>query len=140
MPQFSQPVNPQFSLSDNDVMRVAIQCKLLISAEVEQLVNKRVESATAEFRDKIKALEAENNVLKDSLHEMENKIMTKIDDAEQYSRRSCLRIAGIQESNNENTDDIVLNLAGPLNIDLNPHDIDRSHRVGPVTITRPRVT
>ena len=147
MPQFSQPFNPQFSLSDNDVMRVAIQCKLLISAEVEQLVKKRVESATAEFRDQIKALEAENNVLKDSLHEIENKIMTKIDDAEQYSRRSCLRIAGIQESNNENTDDIVLNLSGRLNIDLNPRDIDCSHRVGPVkpssgpgeaTITRPR--
>ena len=132
MPQYSQPVNPQFSSSDNDVMRVAIQCKLLISAEVEQLVIKRVESATAEFKNKIKSLEDENNMLKCNLHEMENRIMTKIDDAEQYSRRSCLRIAGIQESINENTDEIVLNLAGRLNIDLNPRDIDRSHRVGPV--------
>ena len=128
MPQYSQPVNPQFSLSDNDVMRVALQCKLLISAEVEQLLNKRVESVTAEFKDKIKSLEDENNMLKCNLHETENRIMTKIDDAEQYSQRSCLRIAGIQESINENTDEIVLNLVGRLNIDLNPCDIDRRHR------------
>ena len=64
---------------------------------------------------------------------MEAKLITKIDDLEQYSRRSCVRIAGIPERDNENTDDHVLDLAARLDIGIGPRDIDRSHRVGPIS-------
>ena len=53
-----------------------------------------------------------------------------MDDLEQYSRRSCIRISGIDEVTDENTDEIVLQLAKRLDVELNPSDIDRSHRVG----------
>ena len=53
-------------------------------------------------------------------------------DAEQYSRRNCDRVFGIQETAKENTDSIILNIAKEkLGVDLGIQDIDRSHRVGP---------
>ena len=53
-----------------------------------------------------------------------------IDDLEQYSRRSCLRIGGYKERDNENTDEIVLKIAKGLKADVKIEDLDRSHRVG----------
>ena len=62
----------------------------------------------------------------------------KANEAEQYSRRNCVRLYGIPEakpktkSEREDTDSAVLNLAqGKLGVDLKREDIDRSHRVGP---------
>ena len=55
-----------------------------------------------------------------------------LDELEQYSRMSCLRIAGIDEMVNANTDEIVLDLAHWLEVNINPRDVDRSHRVGAV--------
>ena len=34
----------------------------------------------------------------------------KLDEMEQYSRRNCLKIAGIPEEKDENTDTLVLNV------------------------------
>ena len=44
---------------------------------------------------------------------------------------SCLRISGIKESVDENTDDLVLELAARINVDVAPSDVHRSHRDGP---------
>ena len=43
--------------------------------------------------------------------------------------QSCLRISGIPESHDECTDDVVLNIARALDVDLSLSDIDRSHRL-----------
>ena len=56
-----------------------------------------------------------------------------MNDAEQYSRRNCLRIYGIPENDRENTDDVMITLANDeLKVKLRPDDIDRSHRIGPL--------
>ena len=59
----------------------------------------------------------------------------KANEAEQYSRRNCVRLYGIPEvkSAKENTDSVVLILAQKkLGVALSKReDIDRSHRVGP---------
>ena len=59
----------------------------------------------------------------------------RIDDLEQYSSRNCLVITGIPEKEDEKTDEIILDIAKKqLNVDLQPRDIDRSHRIpgGPI--------
>lgn len=53
-----------------------------------------------------------------------------VDNAEQYSRRNCLHIIGIQETDNKVLDDIVINLARSIDVELSLQDIDRSHRLG----------
>ena len=52
------------------------------------------------------------------------------DQAEQYSRRNCLRISGYKEQQNEDTDEIVMKLASDIGCNLQLTDIDRSHRIG----------
>ena len=54
----------------------------------------------------------------------------KLDQGEQYSRKNCLRISGIEEKPFENTDTIVTKLAADNESDVDLSQIDRSHRLG----------
>ena len=61
----------------------------------------------------------------------------RLDDLEQYTRRTNIRIYGIPESNVENggpredTDNLAMNFVKEeLGVGLKPEDISRSHRVG----------
>ena len=131
VPPYQTMPNFQVGLSDNDIMKIAMQTKLLLSQEIDKLVEEKVKVKTAELSKSVESLQSDNQKLKDSISKLETKLTTKMDDLEQYSRRSCVRIAGIPENTNENTDEHVLDLAARLNIDISPRDIDRSHRVGP---------
>ena len=75
-------------------------------------------------------LQSENKRLNDIIIILEE----RADDQEQRSRNTCLLIHGVAESDNVETDDVILSV---LNNDLNlPHisinDIQRSHRLGPI--------
>ena len=59
--------------------------------------------------------------------------------AEQYSRRNCLRISGFTEDDNIPTDDIVLKLAADTGSSVTLQDIDRSHRIGNPTSPKRKV-
>ena len=117
-------------LSDNDVLRVAMKVKAIMMEEIETLVKLKVNEATAELKQDVKFLKDENSKLKDEIKKLENTCKSNIDDLEQYSRRSCVRISGIKEEEGENTDELVLNLARRVSADIRPEDLDRSHRVG----------
>ncbi|MEW8546845.1 MAG: hypothetical protein AB2693_25300 [Candidatus Thiodiazotropha sp.] len=130
LPQIKPVPSAQFSLSDSDVMRIALQCTLLLSNDVDRLIKEKVDLATADLQNTVVMLKDENDKLKKCMNELETKLSTKVDDLEQYSRRSCIRISGIEEVADENTDEIVLQLANRIDVELNPRDIDRSHRVG----------
>ena len=56
------------------------------------------------------------------------------DSQEQYSRRSCLRINGIEKAENESTTDCVNKVIDIFkdveDVHLSAEDIDRAHRVG----------
>ena len=55
----------------------------------------------------------------------------RCDDLEQYSRRNTVRIRGVAEAQNENTDCVVKELATrKLSIQISDSDVVRSHRVG----------
>ena len=72
--------------------------------------------------------------LNDEINHLNEKLVEaelKTDDLEQYSRRHSLRISGIPESEKENTDHLVCEfLHRELEIDIDPTEIDRSHRLG----------
>ena len=126
--QYSQPCT---SISDNDVIRIAAVVKQMLSSEIETLVKERVQRETADLKSTISTLQADNKKLTDSVSKLEVKLSSRVDDLEQYSRRSCLRIAGIPETQDEDTDVLVLELAARLNINVQSSDIEVSHRVGP---------
>ena len=137
IPQYTQVATappmpfPQPGLSETDIIRIASVVKQMLTSEIDMLVKERVERETADMRNAISSLQADNKKLSDSVSRLEVKLSTRVDDLKQYSRRSCLRIAGITESEDEDTDMLVLRLADRLNINVQSDDIEESHRVGP---------
>ena len=63
-----------------------------------------------------------------------------LDCHEQYSRRNCLLIHGVKESEKEDTDKVVIEFfEKEMKEKLSANDIDRSHRLGKKqTGSRPR--
>ncbi|XP_062606558.1 uncharacterized protein LOC134268329 [Saccostrea cucullata] len=62
-------------------------------------------------------------------------LTTRMDDMEQYSRRTCLKFTGIPENKDENTDQMILNVINNYVLDtedekMDLYQISRSHRVG----------
>lgn len=110
-----------------------------VTISVTAMANSVAQIVTTSLNERLNALESENQELKDQVKTLTarvNDLETHkisfnhlLDTAEQYSRRACLRIAGVPESMEESTDSIVLDIAKACGVDLTLSDIDRSHRV-----------
>ena len=106
----------------------------------QSLVNleKKLLDKTDEQQQKISQLEEKVNRLEENLtiYKNDNELLSrKIDDAEQYGRRMCLRIDGIDLDENETParciEKVVKTLREDLNIKVTPGELDRAHRIGP---------
>lgn len=123
-------------MGDNDrVTRLKEQEENIIQKVVERVLankgflNKLLESvnnALHENQKKIKTVE-------EKVHRIESQVR-QIDDSvelqEQYSRSNNLRFFGIPETENENTNEVIMDVCKKkLNIPLSPEDIDICHRL-----------
>lgn len=99
-----------------DSVRDAIVSELKAALDRNSALIEKLETALKEKDEKISVLEA--------------KLEEKHDCLEQYQRRQCLRIFGVPESEGEDTDAIAVDVAAQIGVELEVHDIDRSHRVG----------
>lgn len=93
----------------------------------EALKDKEVQTLLGKiFKDNvIQTLIMENEKLNQTVKLLEN----RLNEQEQYSRRTCIKVSGITEKNGEDTDKIVLELAKDIGIDLKAEEISRSHRL-----------
>ena len=67
------------------------------------------------------------------IREMKSFYEEKVDDLEQYSRRSCLVMTGVKETRGEDTDQIVEEiLFSKLGLNLAPFEVQRTHRLGQI--------
>ena len=67
-----------------------------------------------------------------TLLENENESLRyKIDDLEQYGRRSLVRVSGLPELQGEDTTKLVCKLFKDIDPDFCVNDVERSHRNGP---------
>ena len=109
---------------------------LATNTSLKKILNKIKEEVISKFESKI----SEQN---DKIYELEsrvatqeqtiNNLLTKCDDNEQYSRRSCLRIHGIESNSNEKNEDVIEKIREcyyALELPFNEEVIDRAHRVG----------
>ena len=62
-----------------------------LQQNIEDVINKKIAEATEPLKQQISALEGKLEIFQSHLLELE----VRLDDAEQYSRRSCLRIFGV---------------------------------------------
>ena len=121
-----QQTHPTLTINDTDAIRIATLIKDMIKDDIEVMVKQQVALQTKDLKTEIAQLKGENSLLKDEI----NVIRVHHDELEQYSRRTCVRIGNIRESEGESTDDIVLEVSKKSGADISAHDIDRSHRVG----------
>ena len=79
------------------------------SANVRRIENleKSVDFVSEKYENWIE----EKAVLLNEITQPRAEVDLRIDDMEQYSRRSCLVVTGVPEKAEENTDDIILNTA-----------------------------
>lgn len=133
----ADPTSSQSSitLKPSDLEIIGGFIKNSFQPQISEMVSSIVSGVLEGLQSTIKLLQRENEELKARLGTLE----ARVDTAEQYSRRNCLRIAGVPEDSRENTDDYVIKLTGDLGVDVVLNDIDRSHRVGrPRASGRPR--
>ncbi|XP_070209670.1 uncharacterized protein [Littorina saxatilis] len=90
----------------------------IISKAVAVQVSAQMRSEISDLKKLIAKKDREILLLKD-----------EVDNLEQYSRRNCIRIGPIPESDHENTDDIATAIAKSIGVDIG-EAIDRSHRIG----------
>ncbi|XP_067020714.1 uncharacterized protein [Acropora muricata] len=94
------------------------------------------------MEESLGALQEENEVLKEEYASLKSQLLSSandlksvqksLNDLEQYTRRDCLEIRGIplpEESQAEDTNEIVLQLSQKMGIPLERNDISVSHRI-----------
>ena len=113
----------QITLSEDNLAQISVYLRSSFENELPSLVSSIVEGVVSSLSEKIKLLTDENTQLKRRVHELE----VKVDRAEQYSRRNCLRVSGIPETDGESVEEKVLEIATAVESDISISDIDRSH-------------
>ena len=157
----STPTSPgdvfEEGLESGDCVKILISCMRNIENQVEELfllaqeneeehikgesdlseLTKAIDLISCKFDDYererrekykiIKELKSELSDLNTSVKNLEN----QLDHQEQYSRRNCILIHDITETQNENTDDISLRTINEhLELELTEKELDRTHRIG----------
>ena len=56
-------------------------------------------------------------------------LYTALDDLEQYTRKNSLEIHGIPEDCYSTTEEVVLKLATSFNVNVNPSDLEMTHKL-----------
>lgn len=142
-PSASSSGSSHIVIPPTEMLKISEMLKETFRGEIVTMVDSVVAGVLKGLQDRIASLEISNEALV-----KENKTLVtrlevlekRVDQAEQYSRRNCLRISGINEEANENTDNIVMSLASDISSDIQQSHIDRSHRVGNLkkNSTKPR--
>lgn len=132
------PTQTHITIPETELQKMSEFIKPAIQSDVLAILLKDLKSivkaAVAEvIDDKLSQLHQDNARLNDENEKLKERVVkleSAMDETEQYSRRNNLRISNIAESDDENTDQLVLKVAEILEVSLTPIDIDRSHRVG----------
>ena len=100
-----------------------------VVSKLEQRLDEQEEKINLQ-QTKIEKLES-TLALRQNIIEKLHRAETKIDDMEQYSRRSCLRISGVEVfEGDENINDTIKKCYNEVGLPFNECDIDRAHRLG----------
>ena len=109
-----------------------------LEVKINETICEQIQKATDPLHAKIEQLELKHNVYEAHFAALEHRlniIEQRSDDAEQYSRRSCLRIYGIPlpKKSHEDASDCmkkVKKVFKEIDVEVPDDAIDRAHRIG----------
>ena len=125
-----------FKLEATQQSQIKGKSQLSSLHETVEFLSKKFDDLVKEKDEQIKNLtEKKNKELKKKIEDLE----IEQDRQEQYSKRNCLLLHGIEENKKENTDSLVTeNIKKYTDMELSDFDIDRSHRLGKPKPNKPR--
>ncbi|CAC5378422.1 unnamed protein product [Mytilus coruscus] len=107
----------QSIFTDNDVKRLAQAVKAIMFDDLRNELKSDLQmycnSLTVPLITEIEKFKTENIELKKSINEA-SKLSLNVDDLEQHSRKSCIRICGVPYNQNEDTTKILCDIASKL--------------------------
>ena len=121
------------SLKETDKLCSDLQTQINDTLQNTTSQHERLDATVLDLSTKTDNMKQKINSLEqtlDSKCNVINKLESTVNDLEQYSRRNCLRILGVPQLPQENTDEVVQDVARKIGVTLSPADNDRSHRVG----------
>lgn len=113
------------ALRDSQVQTTLAEAYRPNEERIALLVSSRLEARFTELKTRI---ESQNKRI-ESLEKTVSELQNKHDEAEQYGRRTSIRISGLPEKENEDVSVVCLDVLKA--IDLPAPSINRVHRVGP---------
>ncbi|KAK6191098.1 hypothetical protein SNE40_002843 [Patella caerulea] len=96
-----------------------------IANTLAKIISSQVADAMVKLQNKADRLEKELLEKNAQISEIYN----KCDDLEQYDRREGVRISGIIETQNEDTDQLVIEIGKIIDVAITRDDINRSHMI-----------
>ena len=124
---------PHITIPPSEMMKISELLKETFRGKIESMVDSVVKGVLKGLQERITALEKTNDALQTENKALTSKVASlekQIEQGKQYSRRNCLRISGLKEEANEDTDALVMSIASTIGSEIQISDIDRSHRVG----------
>ena len=116
--------------NENKNMHIKGEKQLVDLAESVKFMTSKFDELEKDRKEKekiINNLKGEVSYLSEKLGKLEE----SIDAQQQYSRRNCLLLHGIEETKGEDTDDLVLEvLNDDMGLNISKTALDRSHRIG----------
>ena len=138
--------------------RLEKSLKKVIKEEIEELVSARLSDINNKlkeieksqsflanqyetFRNQVGFLMAENTKIKEenvqlvarirNLEKGDKQRAKAVDDLEQYGRRNMVEVSGIPRRAKENCEELVLELASKIGVELKAENIEACHRISP---------
>lgn len=103
----------------------------LLSRSLATTLCTKIDEEISQLKEEINDVREECKESQSKVSELEIKLEQKIDNIEQYSRRKNLRLFGLAEKQNEDTEKVFIeHCKNKLKLDIVPADIDRCHRIG----------
>ncbi|KAH3820019.1 hypothetical protein DPMN_121763 [Dreissena polymorpha] len=132
-PLSSQSFEPTISLSEEAIQKISDTLVATYRVHIKTIAENVVTSVIFKLISKLKLIKNENTKLCSENSELKaklNLLEIKLNAKEQYFRLNLVRISGIKENRDENTDDLVLVLSRKNGSNLTLPELDRTHRVG----------
>ena len=126
-------VSTHSRLGDEELGKISSLLIKTFESQISNMISSITDGVLAGVTSKIQELQLENESLREKVNNLEKRLEVaeeSQDRANQYSRRNCLRLSGFTETEQENTDDIVLEAFRAIGVDIQLTEIDRSHHVG----------
>ena len=108
--------------------------KLDLVSDLKKEIMNEVKAILSEKDKDIEDLKSQVTLVQNHVSSVKHALDKKFDELEQYGRRVCLRIEGVEHQANEKSEDVlekVVNIIKESETEIPESALDRAHRIGP---------